>query len=103
MKTPVCWNAQCFTHVSSSDTTDTYSTEDGNGRLAHQRGTDIWLASLRGATGTAAREENEPAWSVCERDVARRALEAALAALRARVVADQKWLAGIDEEVGGED
>lgn len=100
MKTPVCWNAQCFVHVRSDDLTDHYRTEDGEGRLAHQRSTGVWLASLRGATGTAAREENETAWSVGDNDVARRALEAALTSLRARVVADQKWLAGIDAEVG---
>lgn len=100
MKTPVCWNAQCFVHVRRDDTTDHYRTEDGVGRLAHQRSTGVWLAELRGCVGTAVRGDDEPAHATCERDVARRALEEALRALRARVAADQRWLAVIDEEIG---
>jgi hypothetical protein len=100
VKTPVCWNAQCFVHVRSDDLTDHYRTEDGVGRLANQRSTGVWLAELRGAIATAQRGDGEPSWGTCERDVARRALDTALKALRARVAGDQKWLAMIDEEIG---
>lgn len=100
MKTPVCWNGQCFVHVRVDDTVDHYRTEDGHGRLAHQRSTGVWLADIRGAVATSGREAHEHQAFVSEAEVARRALNGALKALRARAVADRKWLEMIDKEIG---
>lgn len=100
VKTPVCWNAQCFVHVRVDDTVDHYRTEDGNGRLAHQRSTGVWLADIRGAIATAGREPGDSPVFVSDGEVARRALNKALTGLRNRVAADQTWLAAMDEEVG---
>jgi hypothetical protein len=91
----------CFVHVRADDTTDHYRTEDGNGRLAHQRSTGVWLAELRGSIATSSRETGEHPALVGDSEVARRALNEALAALRRRVAADQVWMAAMDEEIGG--
>lgn len=99
-ETPVCWNSLCFEHTRHDDTTDHYRTECGNGRLAHQRSTGVWLAELRGAIATARRGDDEAAWKTDANDVARRALEGALKQLRKRVKADQQWLVMIDREIG---
>jgi hypothetical protein len=100
VKTPVCWNSLCFVHVRTDDTTDHYRTEDGVGRLAHQRSTGVWLAELRGAIATAVRVDGEHPALVGDIEVARRALGAALDVLRRRVAADQRWLVMMDEEIG---
>lgn len=100
MNTPVCWNAQCFVHVRKDDTVDHYRTEDGHARLVHQRSTGVWLADIRGSVATAQREANESPVFVGDSEVARRALSAALAVLRRRIVSDQSWLEMIDREIG---
>lgn len=100
MKSPVCWNAQCFVHVESDDRNDHYRTEDGQARLVHQRSSGMWVASIRGATGTGSREKGESPVFVSDNDVARRALNQALDALRRRVSGDQELIAAIDQETG---
>jgi hypothetical protein len=103
MKSPVPWNGQCFVHLYSNDRDDRYDLDPGGpdaGYLLHQRSTGSWLASLRGVKATVSRGADEPAWKVDDRDIARRALDAALTSLRARVATDQKWLEMIDEEIG---
>jgi hypothetical protein len=100
-KTPVCWNAQCFVHVRSDDRQDFYHLDPGGpelGYLTHERTGGAWLASLRGAKAVALPEQHGAFEG--EADVARRALNDALAKLRVRVESDRKWLAMIDEEIG---
>lgn len=97
MKTPICWNGHCFPHVESADV-DEYRGEIGY--LKHQRATGIWLASFRGCSATAMREPHEPAWQVDDRDIARRALDGAVLALRRRVEGDQEFLRKLEEEMG---
>jgi hypothetical protein len=99
---PVCWNGQCFVHTHSDGECDHYQYDSGvcAAYLKHGRSQDIWLASLRDAKGVATRTDDEPAWNVDEMAIARRALDEALASLRARVAGDLKWLAIIDKEIG---
>jgi hypothetical protein len=102
VKSPVPWNGLCFVHARANDV-DEYEHADGHhiGYLRHSKSQDIWLASLRGAVATVAREKSEPAWKVADQDIARRALDEALAKLRARVAADRQWLELIDGEIAG--
>jgi hypothetical protein len=108
MKTPVSWNSLCFVHRRSDDRDDHYALDESHGgpdvgRLRHNRASDMWLASLRGAVGTADRHTDMNGAFECERDVARRALDEALSRLRSRFENDSKWLVMIDEEIGIED
>lgn len=101
MKTPVPWNGQCFVHSHSDDLYDHYQYDSATcaGYLKQRRANGMWLASLREAKGVSEPRAHQAFES--ETDVARRALDEALASLRARVAGDQKWLAVIDEEIGG--
>lgn len=82
MRRPVCWGGMCFVHVRSNDVQHEYHADPGGpeeGRLVERRADGAWLASLRRRTAVALPEG--PAWREDAHDVARRALDAALAQL----------------------
>lgn len=90
-------------HVRSDDRDDFYQVEApwspmpglSEARLRCSRASGHWLACLNGATAV-----REPQGSLdCERDVARRALDAAAAALIVRATKDREFLLALFPEV----
>lgn len=93
---PICWRSFVFLLQRSDDLDDHYRGDGIDGRLRFSRAQNLWLASLHEASAVVDGGRDGRG----DREAPRRALDAALTALRARATRDQALLARIEEETG---